>query len=713
MASQKDKFISEMKDLFSEKTIYSDLKYKIIEIKEENIDEYYLTLELENECIIEGIYLKTKNKIKLNQVISECILILDESKSEIQIKYIISFLSDKNIIMDIKSNKEKITKFNLKPEKILEFFFSIGCFKEKYQYENIFIIFKSKNEYILENPISLENYTIKSDYFKSIDNLKDHDFVHLKNFLYNKKREIICINLTTVQKASDYKIFTTLDNYISNHRLHEAHEYKPIEKDEKISLSYLFSKVVLKNKKEKYMVIMDKMNRLIEVDFNKFKDLDLFDLLFITNCSIKKSNKDEYLYKLMMDKNTSLYYSTKELIFDKNISINNFTILDIRIPDFSEGHNFINKIIINKNRELEIKKDRIVYLFKFKNEQFNEIVPFNIICLAGSNKYEFKFFITHNLINNINLSTNYNNEDRCCIDHCFWNFVDEAPDSFTLLMNNKKYEIRHSNSFDSTNRVGFILINVPQNEQTNKIKNELRNKKRIISSQIWYIKESLSEQDYKINQILNIEEAKPKNYLNYKLYILKIKDYSKYENLYSDFNNFRINWLEKEKEIYNYYKYFYKNVYKLDEEEIDSIFEEYNIDFDPDSVDFYGFKIYLNILLFHSLRRIENDNINDKNEIICKWQNFLIFYFKLSETLIELHNKITAYQKIRILSSFVDNFFELNDDFEGNPCKFFYTKGNDLNKKNSYLLALEFNKQVIKNLTEKSALTKGYIQIDS
>ena len=701
MESQKNIFIKEMKKLFSNKMIISLLKYKIINIKEVNFDEYYTTLELKNECIIDGIFIKTNKQLKLNQIISKCIFNLDVNKTQIQIKDILSI---ENIENDLKTNKTEITKFNLKPEKILEFFSSIKCFKEKTKYDNIFIVFKSKNEFILENPVTLEKYTINEKYFKNISDIKDKDFVYLKNYLYNKNDEIICIDLTKVQKASDYIIFKNLDNYITSNYLNDVYEFKPIKDSKIIDIKFLFSKVVLKNQKKEYLIIIDKFNRLIEIDYNKFKNLDLFDLLFITNCKIQKSEKDEFIYKLFLKEN-SLYYYTKELIFNKNISINNFTVLDIRIPDFSANNNFFNKIIICNNYELEIKKNRIVCIFKFKNEQFNEIVPYNIICLDKSKDYEFKFLITHNLINNINLFINYKGEDRCCIEHCYWNFVDTAPDSYSFIINNHKYEINHSNSFDSLNRVGFILINVPSTEQTNKIKNET--KQQIISSQIWYIKESFEQQEYVINQILDIEEAKPKEYLNYKL---KIKDYYKYGNLLSDFKNFRDNWFGKEKEINEYYKKFYENVYKSDEEEINSFINENNIDFDCDSADYSVLKIYINILLFHSLKKIENKN---KFKNINKWYNFINIYFKLIDILAELNNEITPHQIIRILSSFVNYYFEPNEDFEGNPCKFLYLKGKDINSENSYLLALEFNKKVINNLTERSALTKGYIQIDS
>ena len=105
---QNNEFLSEMKILFKDKIIFSNLKYKILKIKEENFEEYYLTLELKNECIIEGIYIKTKELLKHDQIIDKCIFILDELKSEIQIKEIFSILSNENIIINSEEKEKEI-----------------------------------------------------------------------------------------------------------------------------------------------------------------------------------------------------------------------------------------------------------------------------------------------------------------------------------------------------------------------------------------------------------------------------------------------------------------------------------------------------------------------------------------------------------------------------------------------------------------------------
>lgn len=96
------------------------------------------------------------------------------------------------------------------------------------------------------------------------------------------------------------------------------------KKDENNS-KYIFSKVVLKNNSENYIIILDKFNRIIKCNFINKQKINLYDLIIIINCSIKKSLEDEFIYELKLNKN-SLFHISKELILNKEISINNYTI---------------------------------------------------------------------------------------------------------------------------------------------------------------------------------------------------------------------------------------------------------------------------------------------------------------------------------------------------------------------------------------------------
>ena len=115
----------------------------------------------------------------------------------------------------------------------------------------------------------------------------------------------------------------------------------------------------MKNPFDKEIKIIDAENRIIKIDNNLFDDLDLFDLILITNCKIKKSIKDKYTYDLELTEN-SIKYFTKNLFFDKRISLNNYTILDIKINDFKEGNNIFNDRFV---LAVKIPKDICSILF--------------------------------------------------------------------------------------------------------------------------------------------------------------------------------------------------------------------------------------------------------------------------------------------------------------------------------------------------------------
>jgi len=67
--------------------------------------------------------------------------------------------------------------------------------------------------------------------------------------------------------------------------------------------------------------------------------------------------------------------------------------------------------------------------------------------------------------------------------------------------------------------------------------------------------------------------------------------------------------------------------------------------------------------------------------------------------------KLTYYQKIRIINSFLYFYFL------GAICDLLII--DELAENSSYKLAYNFNINIIKNLTEKSALTQGFLQLDS
>ena len=169
---------------------------------------------------------------------------------------------------------------------------------------------------------------------------------------------------------------------------------------------------------------------------------------------------------------------------------------------------------------------------------------------------------------------------------------------------------------------------------------------------------------------------------------------------------------KKSNNIINYFEDINQKVENSKEkglkEQIDRlIFEDKNIDYDPNSLDYSSFKTYINISLYSSLNKIKEKN----TDFITEWKKFLDDYNNLVNELYILENKLTYHQKIRVLNKLILYYFN-DKERSGHICKFFFIDENNIDENNSYYLALKFNRNIIKRLTEKSKLTQGFLQLD-
>ena len=699
--------LEELNYLFLNNEVTSSFEYEISQI-EENFGEYCLTLMFDN-FEINGIFTKTKEKLMEKQIISShSLFYLDKSNEEIKVyvKYLV--LKNRKEKNPKQSKNTSIKKnYNFKPEFLKSSSNKLKLFEGELNEENALIYLNQYDNIIkLFDPISYEYYTMDYKYIKNRIKLNKNDFIYLKFHLI-KEKEIICHNLTFIQKADEFQIFRILDEKIINKNLFNFYEVNPIEDNDEKTLTFLFAKVILKNIKEQYILIIDKFNRIVRLKYNQIPDLDLFDLLLIINCQIKKDEKAKFYYILKLKKN-SIIYKSKNLIFNKTISINNYSLLNIIIPDYKEKHNYYNQIIISDFREINIKSNQQIYIFKFNNEIFNEIVPFNIRIKNKSEKIDFKFLIVNNLMTNINIFLNYVNNDKCAVEYCYYNYYDEVPNMHKITINDEDFLIQHYNSYDNSNIIGFILINVPPDENTNKIKKS--NNKEIISSQIWFTAQKEKNNiNYKTTQILDVEEAMPKKYLSYNL---KSKKYSKFQNFYYNMTLFLKEWSSSQYQAYKYFEVLNKEYERIDKNEFELIINNNNIDFIPESADFYTFKIFVNLLLFDSMKVIKKDLNNNLQNVFDSWNDYLEKYINLIEKLNDLGKLLSYHQKIRIINSYNYDIFKNNYPYNYSS-RFLYIDEQYLQHNNSYFLAFKFNIDIINNLTQKSALTKGFMQLDS
>jgi len=708
-----------IKQLLTKKAVnIFDIKVEIINVKEIEYQEYNLTLKFGEICICRGIYTITDIKLQKGNIINfyQLSLCKTDSLTKCNIK-IFDTLSNENDVTKQEKNNININKgechinlgletYNLEPYNLPNFFSFINNSVDDYL-EDIFIITKKNIDKIeLLCPISLKKNFIDIKYLTNeILEIKTKDIIYFKNYLL-KNDNIICNNLTIVKKATDYEIFNILQEKLGNKTTTNeilVKEIKPIiECDIEFKINCLFAKVILKDIKKKLIKIMSIYNQIIDLSYDEFQYLDLFDLFFITNCKINKSKNDIFSYNLKVSKDSIVYYS-KKLFFDKRIKINNSTILDIYLPDFQKNDNKYNKIKI-LDYDMEINNNHHIISFIYSNELFNEIIPFELSIKKETNIKFLKFFIVNNLLNKINIFINYNETDACCKDICYYNTFTEVPYTFNLKIDKKIYKIENYNSFDTINRISFNLLNVPSDEYVNKIKEN--NSYNTVSCQIWYTAQKtliFRNIKYVITQILDVNEAKPKEYLTYGL---NTKDYSIFKNFYFDLLEYS---KKKDNNIIKYYDEFsekvenYKDIYDL-------LNKNYNIDFESYSLDYLSFKIYIGISLFDALTRISSENKNNEKNKLNESLTFINVFDILVKQLISLKNKLTYHQKMRIINCFIYNYFNSLDKLK-KPSKLFTF--DDKTDDNAYKLAFKFNIDVINNLTEKSALTQGFLQLDS
>ena len=125
------------------------------------------------------------------------------------------------------------------------------------------------------------------------------------------------------------------------------------------------------------------------------------------------------------------------------------------------------------------------------------------------------------------------------------------------------------------------------------------------------------------------------------------------------------------------------------------------------------FLIYANILLFESFKKIKMYKDNN-DDVIYEWKKFLTRYSSFLQEITDSQYKLTSYQKIRISDAYYSNHFIIENNEITNiiSCKHWNIKDYENCPDNSYSFALSFNKEIIKNLKEKSALTFGYLQLN-
>ena len=258
-------FIKEMTILFKEGIIDSTLTFRVDDIKKD-FDEYCLKVVYDNKYEVEGLFTEADNKLRNDFILSNLKLFFKKENFKIKI-YIKDYDCCKSKNKEYNSISSTKIKFNMDTNNIILFFKSLKLIKEQYIEEGVFLISHISNIIKVKNIITLNEYIIESIKLKQIQKFKLNEFIYIKHFSI-RQRIIELNNISFLQKANDFQIFKTIEKQIEffsdMQQNNDFYEFKPIKKNDSIDLNYVYSKFVLKNNQENFIIILGKFNRLIK-----------------------------------------------------------------------------------------------------------------------------------------------------------------------------------------------------------------------------------------------------------------------------------------------------------------------------------------------------------------------------------------------------------------------------------------------------------------
>ena len=444
------------------------------------------------------------------------------------------------------------------------------------------------------------------------------------------------------------------------------------EKDTSILIGLLFFIDQLQ------LYFLDELGRicLIKVSKKAIKGLKLKECYEITNLIYDSKDEDTLYYKYQSKKNT---YFTKS---NQLNSINNkFSIIKLTSLDEIDIQNYLIRVsFLVSNISIKIVK-KIQFVSVENKDNFSyylESMRLNI-----NNKSQiFKLFIYKDEINTLNISysddnINYNKAYELI-------FLSKDPKFLPneVIVSGKK--IKDYDSFSCTNRRRFSIINIHKDKSLYKF-NEGGSSYEVV---------------YLINE---------KN--------IKIK-YGVFKYISKEKRNLNLNKLFEIDEDFREYLNNFWNYYKISKN--DGIFykEQINIL----NTKFQNQKIKkLRAIKVIELPLYSKDSLNNE-EVFEFIKNYCFFifveiifkrklYIEISKysSLLQQINKYCFYDKIKILLFFVnliDKYNELPKLIDINELKIKDTT-------NPYSQAIDLQKEIIKNFTEKSALFYPLLQFNS
>ena len=494
---------------------------------------------------------------------------------------------------------------------------------------------------------------------KQIKEFKLNDFLWVSCYELNKNK-IISNKMTIIRLINEEELISFLDiNQNKN--------------------TILFHVIDINDKD---IILINNMQIIYKLDKNnefiKNHNIGFCRTIIISNYNIDNDNRI-----LLTDKSFLYQLKFESYYIENTIFINSVSILELHFLDYNKENNkfncissifFDDKIITN---EIEYIIFTSLYLKKYEfypiklklyNSKNNDINPLT-----------FSIYIYPGFINKINVFLNTNSSNTYFFEYLYYNINDNLEDTIKCVnINGIDYKININYNFGSKNRKRISIMNIP------------------------YQKMEIPETDLKTNSIQVCELIKDGIHKIIGIYDILNLEYDELEKSTDYFDeyyeyfgdiydimksyNFEviIKKIKEKQEIYNKIKL---NISILDTNNFNK------------SLTLSQFKTWFSLIIFKLLemKKEKTDTIIEK--IIKE-------FFSIS---LEIRNINLKYiDIIRIwIYSLVDTI--LNDSDSNHELKFI----SKIDKRSPYVIAFEFNKQIINSLNEFHPLFQAYLQLDS
>jgi hypothetical protein len=208
----KEIFEKEIKLLFENKSVKSQLDYQVLEI-ERDFEEYCLTLSFGNVYKITGIKINKDANIKLHCILNNCSFSIKKQNFKFEL-CITEYQIKKDLHEEISNIK---SEYNFSSDNIISLFKYLHLFPKEFIEEYLyFIVNKGNNNYTkLIDIITKEEFFIDYSHLKGLKNFRLNKFLYIKNFSKENKT-IILNNFSSIQIASDFQVFKLIDKYFRN-----------------------------------------------------------------------------------------------------------------------------------------------------------------------------------------------------------------------------------------------------------------------------------------------------------------------------------------------------------------------------------------------------------------------------------------------------------------------------------------------------------------